>query len=127
MRLLLDTHVMVWLDISKNRLPEEVQRTIQNPQNSVYLSLVSVWEMQIKVQLGKLHLNTSLTATLASQQANGIQLLPIQLNHILALSNLPQYHHDPFDRLLIAQTQAEGLTLVSNDAKMKHYGIPLLW
>jgi PIN domain nuclease of toxin-antitoxin system len=128
MRLLLDTHVLIWLDIAKNRLSVAAQQAIQDRENSIYLSLVSVWEMQIKIQLGKLHLNASLSATLAAhQQTNGIQLLSMQLSYILALSQLPQHHHDPFDRLLIAQAQVEGLTLVSNDAKIQQYSVPLLW
>jgi PIN domain nuclease of toxin-antitoxin system len=128
MRLLLDTHAFIWLDIAKSNLSPAVQQAIQNPQNVIFLSLTSVWEMQIKIQLGKLHLNASLPATIASQQqANAIQLLPIQLDHILELDNLPYHHHDPFDRLLIAQAQAENLILVTNDSKIQSYAISKLW
>lgn len=128
MRLLLDTHVLIWMDIAKTQLSITAQNAIQNPQNTIYVSMASVWEMQIKIQLGKLHLNASLEVTLAAQQqTNGIQLLPIQLSHILALNNLPHHHHDLFDRLLIAQTQVEGLTFVTNDAKIRPYSAALLW
>ena len=128
MRLLLDTHAFVWLDIAKNKLSEVAQEAITNPENEVYFSLTSVWEMQIKFHLGKLHLNTSLKETLVRQQeSNGIQLLPIQLNHILALNNLPQHHRDPFDRLLIAQAHSEDLTLVTNDTKIRLYDVHTMW
>jgi PIN domain nuclease of toxin-antitoxin system len=128
MRLLLDTHVLIWLDIAGGRLSASAQRAIQDPQNTLYLSLVSVWEMQIKIQLGKLHLNSSLSTTLESQQQiNGIQLLPIQLTHILALNNLPYHHNDPFDRLLITQAQTENLILVTNDPKIHSYDVAYLW
>ena len=128
MRLLLDTHVFIWLDIARDRLSESAQQAIKTPENELYLSLASVWEMQIKIQLGKLHLNTPLSDTLiAQQQTNGIQLLPIQINHILALSNLRQHHRDPFDRLLIAQVQVENLTLVTNDPRISLYDVAQLW
>lgn len=125
MKLLMDTHAFVWLDIAKNRLSKTAQQAIQNP---IYLSLVSVWEMQLKMQLGKLSLDSTLQATLTSQQqVNGIQLLPIQLSHILALNNLAYHHHDPFDRLLIAQAQVEGFTIVTNDPKVQLYDVAVMW
>ena len=128
MKLILDTHAFIWLDIAKNRLSATTQEAIQNPQNTLYLSLASVWEMQLKLQLGKLQLNASLADTLATQhQANGVELLPIDLKHILALSNLPYHHNDPFDRLLIAQAQIENFTLITDDAKIRLYDAPISW
>ncbi|MBZ0279266.1 MAG: type II toxin-antitoxin system VapC family toxin [Anaerolineae bacterium] len=128
MRLLLDTHAFIWLDIATSRLSTTIQQAIKDPQNDIYLSLASVWEMQIKIQLGKLQLDSTLPITLTSQQqTNGIQLLPIRLDHILGLGHLPYHHHDPFDRLLIAQTQVENLTLVTNDPKIHQYQINILW
>ncbi|MBL8161546.1 MAG: type II toxin-antitoxin system VapC family toxin [Anaerolineae bacterium] len=104
MRFLLDTHVFIWLDIAQNRLSPTISRVIQDESNELYLSLVSIWEMQVKLQIGKLQLNASLIDTLRIQQdVNRIQQLPISVEHILALGNLPQRHRDPFDRLLIAQ------------------------
>lgn len=128
MRLLLDTHAFIWLDIARNRLSESVQQAILDVKNELYLSLTSVWEMQVKIQLGKLSLNAPLSDTVASQQqANRIRLLPIELRHILALNNLPQHHSDPFDRLLISQAQVEKLTLVTRDSKIGQYDVPILW
>lgn len=128
MNLLLDTHAFIWLDIAPNRLSNAAKHAIQNSQNSIYLSLTSVWEMQIKIQLGKLKLNSPLSSTVAAQQnINSVQMLPIRLDHILALDNLPFHHRDPFDRLLVAQAQIEGLTLITNDQKINAYAVTCLW
>ncbi len=84
--------------------------------------------MQIKIQLGKLRFEIPLPEILSAQQAvNGIQLLSIELPHIWALEGLPHHHRDPFDRLLIAQTQTENMTLVSSDKVFALYGVNLFW
>jgi PIN domain nuclease of toxin-antitoxin system len=128
MRLLLDTHAFIWLDANRNRLSEAAENAITNSDNEVFLSYASIWEIQIKIQLDKLKLAISLEETITAQQeSNGIQLLSIQLNHILALNNLPHHHRDPFDRLLIAQAQVENLTLVTHDTKIGLYDVATLW
>jgi PIN domain nuclease of toxin-antitoxin system len=88
-----------------------------------------VWEIQIKWQLGKLTLPKSPLAEIVEEQqrVNGIQVLPIELRHIYALGALPQHHRDPFDRMIIAQASAEGLTIVTADPAFAAYGVPLLW
>jgi PIN domain nuclease of toxin-antitoxin system len=84
--------------------------------------------MQIKIQLGKLALSSPLADSLVShEETNGIQILPLQLNHILALNRLPPHHNDPFDRLLVAQAQIEDLTLVTNDPKIQLYDVTCRW
>lgn len=89
MRLLLDTHTFVWLDASPNQLSAEAYEILQDPGNDLLLSMVSVWELQIKAQLGRLDLRRDLAGILQEQQeSNGIELLPITLPHILALSEL---------------------------------------
>jgi PIN domain nuclease of toxin-antitoxin system len=91
-------------------------------------SIASVWEMQIKLQLGKLNLNSSLPVLIDNQQrVNNLQLLPIELVHIWGLTNLPNYHRDPFDRLLIAQAIVEQIPLVSIDSVFDNYPIQRLW
>jgi PIN domain nuclease of toxin-antitoxin system len=90
--------------------------------------MVSVWEMQIKVQLGKLNLNSTLPDLIESQRrVNNLQLLPIELAHIWGLANLPNHHRDPFDRLLIGQAIAEQVPLVSVDSVFNDYPIQRLW
>ena len=95
--------------------------------NTLLLSVVSVWEMQIKIQLDKLRLNLSLKELIEGQQeANALQLLSVELAHVLALDSLPYHHKDPFDRLLIAQSIEEDVMLVSADSKFSAYPVKLL-
>jgi PIN domain nuclease of toxin-antitoxin system len=128
MKLLLDTNVFIWLNDAPHRLREQVMTVVANPDNDLFLSLTSIWEMQIKIQLGKLQLNDPLPDILRTQQVeNNLQILTINLNHIWSLENLPYHHRDPFDRLLIAQAQTEGMTLVSADGIFDLYDVDLLW
>ena len=97
-------------------------------ENSLVVSVVSVWEMQIKQQLGKLKLRLPLAQLIAEQRTdNGLEILSVTLPHVLALENLPLHHRDPFDRLLIAQANAENIALLSVDAIFKHYEVNLLF
>jgi len=94
----------------------------------VLLSVASVWEIQIKRQLGKLTLRMPLSDILKGQQeTNGLLILPITLAHVLELDSLPAHHKDPFDRLIIAQARAEDAILVSGDSIFASYGVKLLW
>jgi PIN domain nuclease of toxin-antitoxin system len=127
MNLLIDTHVFLWWDSQPEKIPNRALSALEDPDNTIWLSLVSIWEVQIKTQLGKLTIHQPLDSLVQQQQQNGIQLLPIKLNHILAIQPLPYYHKDPFDRLLIAQSIAENLTCVSADSVFKQYNIPILW
>jgi len=127
MNLLLDTHIFIWWDSQSASLSASARNLCDDPNNTLYLSLTSVWEMQIKQQLGKLELTRPLDVLIAEQQhVNGLRILPIQLDHILALGNLPAHHRDPFDRLLIAQAQTEGMSLISDDALLKQYDVIVL-
>jgi PIN domain nuclease of toxin-antitoxin system len=128
MKLLLDTNVFIWLNDAPSRVKDRVMTVIANPDNNLFLSLTSIWEMQIKIQLGKLELSDALPDILKTQQVeNNLQVLTIDVNHIWSLENLPNHHRDPFDRLLIAQAQTEGMTLVSADGIFELYDVDLLW
>ncbi len=128
MKLLFDTHAFIWWDDDQGRLPANVLVDCSSPANTLHLSLVSVWEIQIKQQLGKLSLRLSLTDVLDEQQkVNGLQLEPILLDDILGLESLPPHHGDLFDRLLVSQTQHGGFHLVSGDANIAKYGVSILW
>jgi PIN domain nuclease of toxin-antitoxin system len=128
MKLLLDTNVFIWLNDAPHRVKDRVMTVIANPDNDLFLSLTSIWEMQIKIQLGKLELSDSLPDILKTQQVeNNLQILTINLKHIWSLENLPNHHRDPFDRLLIAQAQTEDMTLVSADGIFELYDVDLLW
>jgi PIN domain nuclease of toxin-antitoxin system len=127
MRLLLDTHTFIWWDSDPARLSAGALAALRDPANIVWLSVVSVWEILIEAQLGKLSVRLPLAEIVAQQQANGLQVLPVTLSHSLALEGLPPIHKDPFDRLLIAQAVAEGAELVSADHVFVHYPVRLLW
>jgi PIN domain nuclease of toxin-antitoxin system len=128
MRLLLDTHIFMWLRSEEDKVSENALAACRNRNNDLLLSLASVWEMQIKINTGKLQLNNSLANILqAEQKNNGIQLLPITLSHILDLAYLPDHHRDPFDRMLVAQCLVEDLTLVTADPILHQYPVPILW
>ncbi len=128
MKLLLDTHTFIWWDSAPNKLPPQVLALCQDPANEMLLSVASLWEMQIKLQLGKLQLELPLREIIeGQQQTNNVQVLPITLAHILALEGLPTPHKDPFDRLLAAQANVESAVLVSGDKIFEQYPVQLLW
>lgn len=127
MKLLLDTHTFIWWDKDPGRLSGMALAALKDPANSLLLSVVSVLEIVVKQQLGKLTLHLPLNNILAQQQANGLQPLELQMAHVLAVENLPLLHKDPFDRLLIAQAIVESATLVSADAIIAQYAVSVLW
>ena len=128
MKLLLDTHAFVWWASNSAKLPVAVRAHCSDPTNTLVLSVVSVWEMQIKIQLGKLKVNRLLPDLVEHhRQVNQMQVLPISLEHVLTLDSLPAHHRDPFDQLLIAQAAVENVLLVSGDQVFSSYPIKLLW
>ncbi|MBS3029292.1 MAG: type II toxin-antitoxin system VapC family toxin [Dolichospermum sp. DET50] len=128
MKLLFDTHTFMWWHSEPDRIPRETLILLQNPNNELLLSIVSLWEMQIKIQLGKLTLRDDLELMLKTQQEqNNINLISITFLHILELKNLPLHHKDPFDRLLIAQCKVENATLISRDSVFQNYDCPVIW
>jgi len=127
MKLLLDTHIFLWINSDPDKLPSAVHDACENPENQLYLSLVSPWEIQIKQQLGKLRLHSELSDLVETQiEQNGLNILPVKLEHIYALNDLPHHHKDPFDRLLISQAEIESMVLVTVDKKIGQYAIETL-
>lgn len=128
MKLLLDTHVFLWLRSEPQKISQRALSLYRERNNIVYLSIVSVWEMQIKYQIGKLDLDMPLQDIIEEQcEANSLQILPLRLKHIFGLGNLPLYHKDPFDRLLLVQSQTEGIRLISSDRIFSLYQVDLCW
>lgn len=128
MKLLLDTHAFIWWSSEPEKLSKKVLATIEDDENELILSVASIWEMQIKVQLGKLEITDPLEDLIAIyQRGNDLQILPVYLNHVLALETLPAYHRDPFDRLLIAQASAEKLVIITKDQNFKEYPVQMFW
>ena len=128
MRLLLDTHAFLWFITADPRLSPTAEDAIRHRGNTPLLSIASVWEIAIKVQLGKLPIPTQLEVFIPEQlQANRIELLPIELRHTFEIARLPLHHRDPFDRMLIAQAVSEGIPLLSADAAFGAYPVSRLW
>jgi PIN domain nuclease of toxin-antitoxin system len=127
MKLLLDTHIFIWWADHPEKLSHAALSALEDEANELLLSVASVWEMQIKIQLGRLKLSLPLKELIQNQQeTNDLTVSPVALTHVLALDALPFHHKDPFDRLLIAQSIEENLTLVSADSQFPAYAVKLL-
>jgi PIN domain nuclease of toxin-antitoxin system len=128
MKLLLDTHAFLWLVEGSPNLSPAAQAAFANPAHVLYLSTASVWEIAIKTGNKKLSLSDLLDVFISKwTAAYQLVLLPIDTPRALAVVKLPDHHRDPFDRILIAQARVEGMTLVSADAKLSPYPVPILW
>jgi len=128
MRLLLDTHSFLWFVQGDPRLSVTARRLAEDPANDRFLSVASVWEMGIKISVGKLRLGSPIETFVPEQlHSNGIGLLSITVDHITAVSVMAFYHRDPFDRMLVAQAQVEQMSIVSADPALDAYGITRLW
>lgn len=125
MNVLLDTHTFIWWDSQPEQLSTEIVEFLLQPDTVRFVSVVSLWEIQIKSQLGKLTLNQPLEQIYQSQSQNGISFLTVNPAHVFRLGILPLHHKDPFDRLLIAQAMTEGLTILTRDQIFNLYGVPL--
>ena len=124
MRLLLDTHIFLWCEVNDRRLPDHFRQAIESPQNDVFVSAVTAWEIAIKRAAGKLVFHSSVSN--AIQRNSKFQPLSISPEHAEWAASLPLLHRDPFDRLLVAQAQLEGLTLVTIDEQILRYQVPHL-
>ena len=128
MRVLLDTHTFLWWITDDPRLSKKARETINDGHNELYLSAASGWEMAIKARLGKLQLPDSLERFVPEQLAiNGIEGLPVQMRHALHVQVLPDYHRDPFDRLLVAQAQLEDIPILTRDPYIARYQVKTVW
>ena len=118
MRLLLDTHIYLWLANGSPRLTPQAKERIESA-DIVFVSSATIWEIAIKVQLGKLRVD--LDELIEQIQANGFEELPVLARHAKALASLPRHHGDPFDRLLVAQAISETMRLLTADTQLEAY------
>jgi PIN domain nuclease of toxin-antitoxin system len=126
MKVLIDTHVLLWGLTQESRLSEKVRALL--PASDVWISVASIWEIVTKVQIGKLSLPTPLGPYLRAQlAANGVSVLPILLDHVLRIESMKVHHRDPFDRILIAQSLEESLPIVTSDPQFEKYPVELIW
>jgi PIN domain nuclease of toxin-antitoxin system len=127
-KLLLDTHAFLWFVGGDPRLSAAARLAIEDAANLRLFSTAAAWEIALKVSLGKLLLHAPFEDLIPDQlQANGIELLPIEPEHLREIIDLPFHHRDPFDRLLVAQSRREGATLVSADRGLDAYQVERLW
>ncbi|MBK7217577.1 MAG: type II toxin-antitoxin system VapC family toxin [Candidatus Promineofilum sp.] len=128
MKLLLDTHTFLWWDSEPERLSPTVMALCRDPANALLLSVASIWEIQVKSQLGKLELKRPVAEIIRDQRrANQLRILPIWLKHVLTLGELPSHHRDPFDRLLVCQARVEGAVLLTRDRLIGQYDVDVRW
>jgi len=123
-KFLLDTHVLLWWLSDHKSLTRKSAAAIKNGENTIFVSAATAWEISIKRALGKLKAPNDLEEAL---KFNRFQQLPISIRHALVAGDLPRYHDDPFDRMLIAQAQTEQLTIITHDVRMEQYGVSILW
>lgn len=128
LRILLDTHVLLWLTDDTSKLPAKVISLCEDENNSLFISIASFWELAIKMSTGKIALADNAIEQLQAWCAdNAISILPIEMNHCIRLQTLPFHHRDPFDRLLIAQAECEKLSVISADEHFPAYGVDVIW
>ncbi len=128
MKVLLDTHAFLWSITGDDRLSETAEKTFLNPDNNLFFSAASFWEICIKLSLGKLSLKRGWFETIQEEmKINAIQWLPVEMHHCLELTKLPFHHRDPFDRMLVAQAMVEDLRLLSCDPHLSAYEIERIW
>src|SRR6266404_757634 len=127
MKALLDTHTFLWAITADKRLSRRAQEIFIGP-SDLWFSVASVWEILIKVQIGKLDLPSPTGRYILKKLAeNKIETVPISLDHVLKIETLPMHHRDPFDRMVIAQSLTENLPLITADPHFKKYNVHSLW
>ena len=128
MRFLLDTHTFLWWVADDPQLSLSAKTIISNPDNEIYFSVVSAWEIIIKVGTGKFSLSEPPEVYIPSRiTSNQFETLTVQMPHILRINGLPNFHKDPFDRLLIAQSLVEDLSLITVDEAIAQYPVKTIW
>lgn len=128
MKFLLDTHAFLWWVIDDIQLSEHAKEIIGNSDNQIFLSAASGWEIAIKSRIGRLKLPRPIGGFIIEQMSeNAIDNLSITMSHALQVSELPDHHRDPFDRLLISQAQIENMPILSVDPLIKKYDVEVIW
>jgi PIN domain nuclease of toxin-antitoxin system len=127
-RLLFDTHALIWFAEDSSELSEPARTAFADGADEVFCSVASIWEMAIKLSLGKLKMSVRLDGSFERLlERNGFRLIPVEYAHAARVAALPWHHRDPFDRLLVAQAMVEGMALISHDEQLDAYGIHRIW
>jgi len=124
---LLDTHAILWIAENSSMLSAKAKNAVLNASSEKYVSIVSAWEVALKLGAKKLHLDGGLTEFYRMIDDNGFITLPVEREYLNGLSTLPDYHKDPFDRLIISTALAENLTIITVDENIHRYNVPCIW
>ena len=127
MKNIIDTHIVMWVASNAPHITESAKRAIFSPESENFVSIVSAWEIAIKISIGKLRLDGGVSEFLKIMYENGFELLPIKKEHLKQVEILPLLHRDPFDRLLIASAVSEGMNLITADMNIHNYNVPWIW
>ena len=127
MNLLLDTHALIWFVAGDRRLGRAARAAMEQEQARLHISAASVWEMAIKAARKRLELPHPVARYLADRIDEGYSVVPVEVSHAAAVEHLPFHHHDPFDRLLIAQALSQRFAVITRDRVFKKYGVDVIW
>ncbi len=127
MRYLIDTQALIWFVEGNNQLSPEAKSVIEDTSVQVFTSVAFLWEMSIKMSIGKLKLTQPLSSFIEQIQRDNIAILGIQTTHVLNLLTIPLLHKDPFDRIIIAQALSEGFDNITSDTEFSNYDVKILW
>ena len=127
MRLLVDTHALLWFQAGDKRLSRGARKAMEAPDHSLVISAATVWEMAIKASLDRLHLSAPVDDYIAEKIKQGYEVWPVRWEHASRVQLLPWHHRDPFDRLIAAQALLEKCTVVTSDRVFRKYGVDVLW
>ena len=127
MNLLLDTHTFIWFITGSEQLSRKAKSFIENPSNENYISMASLWEISVKVNIKKLELGKDFKYVIKDVYSNGFQVLSIGFPHLIEYSGLPLHHRDPFDRLIISQSRVENMSIIGRDEVFDSYITNRIW
>ncbi|MFP4289262.1 MAG: type II toxin-antitoxin system VapC family toxin [Bacteroidales bacterium] len=127
MNLLVDTHALIWFITDDAKLPNAVRQIMEDSQNYCFVSIATYWEIGIKHSIGRLDLKADLETIFQIIEETGFETLPITVSQILQNTILEFFHQDPFDRIIIAQSITEKMTVITKDNQFQQYGIPIIW
>ncbi len=127
MNLLIDTHALIWFITDNDKLPLKTKQIIENKENNCFVSIATYWEIGIKNSIGRLDLKSDLVTIFQIIEETGFETLPITTNQILRNANLEFHHQDAFDRIIIAQSLTEKMTIITKDSQFENYNVPIIW
>ena len=127
MDILLDTHAAWWFLNGNEKMPQDTRETIINSENTIYVSIASIWEVAIKMSIGKLNFDSGIDGFIEAIEDEGFSLMDITTGHIKTVKDLPFIHRDPFDRMLVAQAIVEELPIMTTDSEIVKYDINSVW